>query len=194
MHQHFIRQATSALPHAPTSSALHHLYLALPSPPPLSLTRAQYIYNSSNPGQAACASAPILAFAGVTAFSLSSLTSASSSLLFATLQSLAAGCVAAVLISVLVERQLGPLLGDFCEIPGKVPIQRVGSAKGPMGTQLRIVYGVFGYLQVSGEKNTVQHIVFPVPSPVSAACVEMILHLLPDCEVLTVCLPFTISW
>lgn len=107
----------------------------------------QFVYDASNPGQAACRAAPVLVFLGVTAFSLSSLVTGGP-LIWPILQSLAAGTIGAVIVSATIDRQLGEFLGDFCEIPGKVQVRRV-TPKGPTGTQLKIVYVVFGYLQVS---------------------------------------------
>ena len=106
------------------------------------------MYRAPNPGQAAISAAPLLTFAGVTAFSLSSLpSSASSSLLWPLLESLSAGTIAGVAMAVLLESRLGNLLGDFCEVPDVVKVQRI-NPKGPAGTQLNVVYSVFGYLQV----------------------------------------------
>ena len=86
---------------------------------------------------------------GVTAFSLSSLPSSasSSSLLWPLLESMSAGTISAVAMAVLLESRLGNLLGDFCEVPDVAMVQRI-NPKGPAGTQLNVVYSVFGYLQV----------------------------------------------
>ncbi|CAI6010379.1 unnamed protein product [Closterium sp. NIES-65] len=62
--------------------------------------------------------------------------------------SLAAGAASAVAMSAVVKRQMGELLGEFCEIPKQLEEPKPEKGRGPMGTQLRIVYGVFGYLQV----------------------------------------------
>ncbi|GJP46763.1 hypothetical protein CLOM_g6005 [Closterium sp. NIES-68] len=108
----------------------------------------KFVYSSSNPGQAASTAAPILVFAGVTAFSFSSLFTAPNALLRALALSLGAGIASAVAMSAVIKRQMGELLGEFCEIPKQPGEPKPEKGRGPMGTQLRIVYGVFGYLQV----------------------------------------------
>ncbi|CAI5478457.1 unnamed protein product [Closterium sp. Yama58-4] len=108
-----------------------------------------FVYSSSNPGQSASTAAPILVFAGVSAFSFFSLFTSPGVLLRACALSLAAGAASAVAMSAVIKRQMGELLGEFCEIPPKqVEEPKPEKGRGPMGTQLRIVYGVFGYLQV----------------------------------------------
>ncbi|CAI5512014.1 unnamed protein product [Closterium sp. Naga37s-1] len=108
----------------------------------------KFVYSSSNPGQAASTAAPILVFAGVSAFSFFSLFTSPGVLLRACALSLAAGAASAVAMSAVVKRQMGELLGEFCEIPKQLEEPKPEKGRGPMGTQLRIVYGVFGYLQV----------------------------------------------
>ncbi|CAI5527496.1 unnamed protein product [Closterium sp. Naga37s-1] len=112
------------------------------------LVGSHFVYSSSNPGQAASTAAPILVFAGVSAFSFFSLFTSPGVLLRACALSLAAGAASAVAMSAVVKRQMGELLGEFCEIPKQLEEPKPEKGRGPMGTQLRIVYGVFGYLQV----------------------------------------------
>ncbi|CAI5466113.1 unnamed protein product [Closterium sp. Yama58-4] len=107
----------------------------------------KFVYSSSNPGQSASTAAPILVFAGVSAFSFFSLFTSPGVLLRACALSLAAGAASAVAMNAVIKRQMGALLGEFCEIP-KPEEPKPEKGRGPMGTQLRIVYGVFGYLQV----------------------------------------------
>lgn len=56
---------------------------------------------------------------------------------------------------IVIKRQLGSLLGAYCEVPSDVKEEKVTgimgllrNVGGPSGTQLRVVYSVFGYLQV----------------------------------------------
>lgn len=114
-----------------------------------------FVYSAPNPGQAAATVAPIAVFVGVVAFTLIAFPM-SGSPLFITLKVLACGLLSGYLMHALIKRQFGSLLGAYCEVPstdGKEEkpmgllrfLQDVG---GPTGTQLRVVYGVFGYLQV----------------------------------------------
>ncbi|CAI5491516.1 unnamed protein product [Closterium sp. Naga37s-1] len=132
----------------PRPFPLCHLLSPSDSPPPRRY-HTQFVYSSSNPGQAASTAAPILVFAGVSAFSFFSLFTSPGVLLRACALSLAAGVASAVAMSAVIKRQMGELLGEFCEIPPKqVEEPKPEKGRGPMGTQLHIVYGVFGYLQV----------------------------------------------
>jgi sodium-dependent phosphate transporter len=82
---------------------------------------------------------------------------AKASLGVAAAQALGLGFLAAILITIVIRRQLGGLLGLYCELPAedqgddkaaKQLPSLMGKVEGPKGTQLHIVYSVFGYLQV----------------------------------------------
>jgi hypothetical protein len=70
------------------------------------------------------------------------------------LQSLAIASASAFVIRIIVQQQLGKLLGEFCALPEKETVQSSSESllnfqtPGPTGTQLKIVYSVFSYLQV----------------------------------------------
>ncbi|RZC61575.1 hypothetical protein C5167_023333 [Papaver somniferum] len=114
----------------------------------------RFVYSAPNPGQAAAAAAPIAVFVGVTgtsfvAFPLSKIW------LVAIAQALACGTIGAVLVSKVIHKQLGHLLEKSelsAEEPDKLDnssnIGLLSEVAGPTGTQLKIVYGVFGYMQV----------------------------------------------
>lgn len=65
-------------------------------------------------------------------------------------KALGLGLSGALIIAVVIRRQLGELLGAYCELPAEEEPQRKPAMgiEGPKGTQLKIVYSVFGYLQV----------------------------------------------
>ncbi|KAI3949958.1 hypothetical protein MKW92_041237 [Papaver armeniacum] len=114
----------------------------------------RFVYSAPNPGQAAAAAAPIAVFVGVTgtsfvAFPLSNIW------IVAIAQALACGTTGAVLVSKVIHKQLGHLLEKSklsAEEPDKFNnssnIGLLTEVAGPTGTQLKIVYGVFGYMQV----------------------------------------------
>lgn len=114
----------------------------------------QFVYSAPNPGQAAAAAAPIAVFVGVTAISFAAFP-LSKSLPPALLQALACGTAGAVLVYRIIKGTLGHLLmkADSSESSPKDPAinKNVGfltEIAGPTGTQLEIVYSVFGYMQV----------------------------------------------
>lgn len=115
----------------------------------------RFVYSAKNPGQAAAAAAPILVFLGVTGISFVSFP-LSKNLKWAAAQAVAFGTVGAFLVDKLIQGQLGHLLNkaassskktDESTIEGK-NIGFLDDIAGPKGTQLEIVYGVFGYMQV----------------------------------------------
>lgn len=115
----------------------------------------RFVYSALNPGQAAAAAAPIAVFIGVTgisfvAFPLSQILS------LALTQALTFGAVGAILFDRIIRKELGRLLvKSSSKQPDPkedtVPHKNVGfldEVAGPTGTQLEIVYKVFGYMQV----------------------------------------------
>ncbi|CAK9269715.1 unnamed protein product [Sphagnum jensenii] len=115
-----------------------------------------FVYSAPNPGQAAATAAPIAVFLGAAALSFT-VFPAKASLGVAAAQALGLGFLAAILITIVIRRQLGGLLGLYCELPAedqgddkaaKQLPSLMGKVEGPKGTQLHIVYSVFGYLQV----------------------------------------------
>lgn len=113
------------------------------------------MYSAPNPGQAAAAAAPIAVFIGVTGISFSAFP-LSKIFPSALVQALACGTAGAVFVNRIIRRQLGHLLlkpiTSQAEPKKKtVPNKNIGflsDIAGPKGTQLEIVYGVFGYMQV----------------------------------------------
>lgn len=114
-----------------------------------------FVYSAANPGQAAAAAAPVLVFLGVTgliyaAFPLSTIPA------LAAAEALSCGIVAALSVSLVINKQLGRLLEDsFSDMPerlteSKSPLRLnlMSRIEGPTGANLTIVYAVFGYLQV----------------------------------------------
>ncbi|KAG6558206.1 hypothetical protein Mapa_000389 [Marchantia paleacea] len=111
-----------------------------------------FVYSAPNPGQAAATVAPIAVFIGVAALSATAFPPHSTVLLTAA-QALGLGAAGAVVINMVIQRQLGNLLGAFCELPSdekeEKPLSRSPmKVGGPTGTQLKVVYSIFGYLQV----------------------------------------------
>ncbi|KAK4429786.1 Inorganic phosphate transporter 2-1, chloroplastic [Sesamum alatum] len=115
----------------------------------------RFVYSARNPGQAAAAAAPIAVFLGVTgisfaAFPLSKTTS------IALAQALACGAAGAIIVDRVIRKQLGHLLAKSAKTdpepePETHPSKNIGflsDIAGPTGTQLEIVYGVFGYMQI----------------------------------------------
>ncbi|KAK9276898.1 hypothetical protein L1049_006435 [Liquidambar formosana] len=115
----------------------------------------RFVYSAPNPGQAAAAAAPIAVFVGVTGISFAAFP-LSRSLPMALAQALASGTAGAVLFDRIVRKQLGHLLVKPSssqpepkeDIPHNKNIGFLSDIAGPKGTQLEIVYGVFGYMQV----------------------------------------------
>lgn len=110
----------------------------------------RFVYSASNPGQAAAAAAPIAVFLGVTGISFAAFP-LSKSFPIALSQALACGTVGAFLVNRTIRKQLGHLL-DKSNTPHLEPVPQnisfFSDITGPKGTQLEIVYGVFGYMQV----------------------------------------------
>ncbi|PIA26371.1 hypothetical protein AQUCO_09400020v1 [Aquilegia coerulea] len=115
----------------------------------------RFVYSAPNPGQAAAAAAPVAVFVGVTAISFAAFP-LSKIVPVAVAQALACGTVGAILVSRVIHKQLGHLLlksnssqletnEDASQNKG---IGLLSDVAGPKGTQLKIVYGVFGYMQV----------------------------------------------
>lgn len=113
------------------------------------------MYSAPNPGQAAAAAAPIAVFLGVTGISFAAFP-LSKTFPLALLQALACGTAGAVLVDRIIRKQLGHLLDESksSEAESKndtlqnKSISFLSDIAGPKGTQLEIVYGVFGYMQV----------------------------------------------
>ncbi|XAR65115.1 hypothetical protein NMG60_11009094 [Bertholletia excelsa] len=116
----------------------------------------RFVYSARNPGQAAAAAAPIAVFLGVTGISFAAFP-LSKIFPLALAQALAFGTAGAFIVDRIIRRQLGHLLikSDSSESqpnePTTSPHKGIGlltDVAGPKGTQLEIVYGVFGYMQV----------------------------------------------
>ncbi|KAF9606284.1 hypothetical protein IFM89_024287 [Coptis chinensis] len=115
----------------------------------------RFVYSAPNPGQAAAAAAPIAVFVGVTGISFAAFP-LSKIVPMALAQALACGTVGAVLVSRVIHKQLGHLLlksnssqSETKEDPSQnKSFGLLTDVAGPKGTQLEIVYGVFGYMQI----------------------------------------------
>nr|GMD16637.1 pentatricopeptide repeat-containing protein At3g63370, chloroplastic [Ipomoea batatas] len=110
----------------------------------------RFVYSARNPGQAAAAAAPIAVFLGVTGISYAALP-LSTTLSVALLQALAVGGVGAIMVDRIIRGQLGHLLAKSKSRTETTQTKNLGllsDVAGPKGTQLEIVYGVFGYMQV----------------------------------------------
>ncbi|GAB4840471.1 Inorganic phosphate transporter 2-1, chloroplastic [Ancistrocladus abbreviatus] len=115
----------------------------------------RFVYSAPNPGQAAAAAAPLAVFMGVTAISFAAFP-LSKSFPLAMMEALSCGTAGAIIVYQVIKKQLGHLLAKCSTSvpePKEDPVQpkNVGllsDIAGPKGTQLEIVYGVFGYMQV----------------------------------------------
>ncbi|KAG6573709.1 Inorganic phosphate transporter 2-1, chloroplastic, partial [Cucurbita argyrosperma subsp. argyrosperma] len=116
----------------------------------------RFVYSAKNPGQAAAAAAPLLVFLGVTGISYISFP-LSKNLKWVVAQAVGFGVVGAFLVYKIIQRQLGHLLNKAAASSLKKADESTTEEKnigfldeiaGPKGTQLEIVYGVFGYMQV----------------------------------------------
>lgn len=115
----------------------------------------RFVYSAPNPGQAAAAAAPIAVFVGVTGISFAAFPLSKTPPLALT-QALACGTAGAVLVNRIIRKQLGHLLlkpnsSTSDSKDETAPTKNLGflsDIAGPKGTQLEIVYGVFGYMQV----------------------------------------------
>ncbi|KAI3767530.1 hypothetical protein L2E82_17718 [Cichorium intybus] len=115
----------------------------------------RFVYSAPNPGQAAAAAAPIAVFVGVTAITFTAFP-LSKTLPIALAQSLICGTLGAFLVNNIIRKQLGHLL-EKSNSTLQEPHEESSTPKtigflsdiaGPTGTQLEVVYGVFGYLQI----------------------------------------------
>ncbi|CAH1433888.1 unnamed protein product [Lactuca virosa] len=120
----------------------------------------RFVYSAPNPGQAAAAAAPIAVFVGVTAITFAAFP-LSNTLPIAFTQALACGTLGAFLFNNIIRKQLGHLLDksnsksnsnstpqEPHEESTTKTIGFLSDIAGPTGTQLEIVYGVFGYMQI----------------------------------------------
>eukprot|EP00850_Spirogloea_muscicola_P003055 SM000012S25317 [mRNA] locus=s12:342572:344599:+ [translate_table: standard] len=113
-----------------------------------------FVYSAANPGRAAARAAPVAVFLGVAVLGSTSFSVGSGTASAAALLAVLAGALGAGAMHLVVQRQLGNLLGDSCdlEVSDEERVRRrqdsARAGRGPTGTQLQIVYGVFGYLQV----------------------------------------------
>lgn len=113
------------------------------------------MYSAINPGQAAAAAAPLAVFAGVTGISFAAFP-LSRTFPLALAQALACGAGGAILVDRIIRKQLGHLLVKAAlsqpePKENSIHNKNIGFLSdfaGPKGTQLEIVYGVFGYMQV----------------------------------------------
>ncbi|CAN8253720.1 unnamed protein product [Cochlearia groenlandica] len=114
----------------------------------------RFVYSAPNPGQAAAAAAPVAVFVGIASIS-SAAFPLSKTFPIAISQSLACGLAAAIIFDRIIRNKLGHLL-DKTKSPETSPedtppektIGFLSDIAGPKGTQLEIVYGIFGYMQV----------------------------------------------
>lgn len=115
----------------------------------------RFVYSAPNPGQAAAAAAPIAVFVGVTGISFAAFP-LSKIIHLALAQALACGAAGAFLVNIIIHKQLGHLLVKSTSLQPEpkdtnIHNKNIGifsDIAGPKGTQLEIVYGVFGYMQV----------------------------------------------
>ncbi|XP_062110411.1 inorganic phosphate transporter 2-1, chloroplastic [Humulus lupulus] len=115
----------------------------------------RFVYSAHNPGEAAAASAPIAVFMGVTGISFAAFP-LSKVFPVALAQALACGTAGAVLVDRIIRKQLGHLIEKAHsseeeskeDTPQNKSIGFLSDIAGPKGTQLEIVYGVFGYMQI----------------------------------------------
>ncbi|KAL9390268.1 hypothetical protein Peur_018873 [Populus x canadensis] len=115
----------------------------------------RFVYSAPNPGLAAAAAAPIAVFLGVTGISFAAFP-LSKVFPLALAQALASGAVGAFLVDRIIRKQLGHLLVKASSSQPEPKENAIHSKNigllsdfaGPKGTQLEIVYGVFGYMQI----------------------------------------------
>lgn len=113
----------------------------------------RFVYSAPNPGQAAAAAAPIAVLVVVTGISFAAFP-LGASLPLAVAKALGCGAAGAILVSSFIQRQLGHLLlkskpsSQTEPTDGQKDIGFLSDIAGPTGTQLEIVYGVFGYMQI----------------------------------------------
>lgn len=116
----------------------------------------RFVYIAPNPGLAAAAAAPVAVFLGVTGISFAAFP-LSKTIHIAILQALAFGTASAFIVDRVIRGQLGHLLvksskkaeaGEKVETNQSKHLGLLSDVAGPTGTQLEIVYGVFGYMQI----------------------------------------------
>ncbi|XP_071713926.1 inorganic phosphate transporter 2-1, chloroplastic [Rutidosis leptorrhynchoides] len=114
----------------------------------------RFVYSAPNPGQAAAAAAPVAVFVGVTAITFAAFP-VSNIVPIAVAQALGCGTVGAFIVNNIIRKQLGHLLDKSKSTPHEPhedstpkSIGFLSDIAGPTGTQLEIVYGVFGYMQI----------------------------------------------
>ncbi|KAH0674454.1 hypothetical protein KY290_024514 [Solanum tuberosum] len=115
----------------------------------------RFVYSARNPGKAAATAAPISVFLGVTGISFIALP-LSKTLNLALGQAITCGAISAFAVDRIIRGQLGHLLARASSKepepePETTDTKNIGflsDIAGPKGTQLKIVYGVFGYMQV----------------------------------------------
>ncbi|KAK9063482.1 hypothetical protein SSX86_017352 [Deinandra increscens subsp. villosa] len=116
----------------------------------------RFVYSAPNPGEAAAAAAPVAVFVGVTAITFAAFP-LSNKPLMALAQALGCGTLGAFLVNKIIRKQLGHLLAkskskSTHQDPHKESTSKsigfLSDIAGPTGTQLEIVYGVFGDMQI----------------------------------------------
>ncbi|KAL8534271.1 hypothetical protein ACS0TY_010321 [Phlomoides rotata] len=115
----------------------------------------RFVYSAPNPGEAAAAAAPIAVFLGVTFISFAAFP-LSKTLYIAIAQALGCGTAGAFIFDRIIRKELGHLLDKSSKTdqepkPETHLTKNIGflsDIAGPTGTQLEIVYGVFGYMQI----------------------------------------------
>lgn len=115
----------------------------------------RFVYSAPNPGQAAATAAPMAVFLGVTGISFAAFP-LSKVFPLALAQAVASGAVGAFLVDRIIRKQLGHLLVKASSSQSEPKENAIHSKNigllsdfaGPKGTQLEIVYGVFGYMQI----------------------------------------------
>ncbi|KAI3991753.1 hypothetical protein MKX01_038151 [Papaver californicum] len=94
----------------------------------------RFVYSAPNPGEAAATAAPVAVFAGVTAISFVAFPLSKNSIV--------------VLAQALTCGVAGAILNERQNMSKQKNIGFLSDIAGPTGSQLEIVYGVFGYMQV----------------------------------------------
>ncbi|KAJ1402608.1 Tetratricopeptide-like helical domain superfamily [Sesbania bispinosa] len=114
----------------------------------------RFVYSAPNPGQAATTAAPIVVFLGVTGITFVAFP-LSKTFPVALSQALANGTVGVILVDKIIKKQLVYVLlkptSPQHEPKEETPHKHIGflsDVVGPKGTQLDIIYGFFGYMQV----------------------------------------------
>uniref|UniRef100_A0A1J3JEE6 Phosphate transporter n=1 Tax=Noccaea caerulescens TaxID=107243 RepID=A0A1J3JEE6_NOCCA len=110
----------------------------------------RFVYSAQNPGKAAATAAPVAVFIGVASIS-SAAFPLSKIFPIALSQALACGAAGAIIFDRIIRNKLGHLLAKTKSESSQNEPKHIGflsDIAGPTGTQLEIVYGVFGYMQV----------------------------------------------